>query len=232
MPSPSLHEGARHAGPIPILIVSYRTPGDVRDCLASLDALPTTPATAIYICENGGPLAWEALCDTLLAPNGGCVRTDAAAPEIGSRLNNIACLARAGNGRAVFIGQAVGNLGYAGGLNAWLAPLMNNAEWPGCWILNPDTTISPGSLAALLHCADRGKLGVTASRLADRIIDPSHSIVGLRWQSLLARTKAVVVKTGKPERVIAYGFNAAHHGTLGCLSLHHPQDVDGSGTSR
>lgn len=191
--SAALWDEAPKGGVIPILIVSYRTPGDIRDCLASLDTLQADPPAAIFICENGGPAAWESLCRTLLAPNGGCVRSRCRAPRLGTRLGKIACLELAGSGRTVFVAQATGNLGYSGGLNAWLEPLMDNADWPGCWILNPDALASADSLAALLAETGSNKLGLTGSRLTDRLAHPQRGIVGLCWQRLLARTAAVTM---------------------------------------
>ena len=55
-------------------------------------------------------------------------------------------------------------LGYAGGINAWLAPLLELGGWKGAWILNPDTTPEAHALAALVM---RAETATCAGRRAD-----------------------------------------------------------------
>jgi hypothetical protein len=48
------------ANHIPNIIVSYRNPPDVRECLQALQNSAEDPAFDIYFCENGGPTAFGA----------------------------------------------------------------------------------------------------------------------------------------------------------------------------
>ena len=42
----------------PIIIVSYRTPFDMAQCIAALDHNVAQPFE-VYVCENGGAAAWD-----------------------------------------------------------------------------------------------------------------------------------------------------------------------------
>ena len=65
----------------------------------------------------------------------------------------------------VTIGQARENLGFAGGTNAWMRPLLAQPGWTAAWILNPDTYPEPDALAELAaYASERGK-GMVGSRL-------------------------------------------------------------------
>ena len=55
------------------------------------------------------------------------------------------------------------NLGYAGGVNAWLRPLLSNPGWDGVWVLNPDTQPEPDALAELVEYAERHDKGMVGS---------------------------------------------------------------------
>ena len=59
----------------------------------------------------------------------------------------------------VHVGEACENLGYAGGVNAYLEPLLAIAEWPGVWILNPDTEPEPDALRELVQYAVKHRPG-------------------------------------------------------------------------
>jgi len=176
---------------IPVIIVSYRTPGDVAACLDSLDRLDIASVVSMHICENGGAAAWDALHCALTTADGPCEAGEEIPAPLRQGFVRVAGLKLHRSGRSVFIGEAVENYGYAGGINAWLAPLMSASAWSGCWILNPDTLVEPGALAALEGMAhDRG-LGVVGSRLMAMGESNVVQCRGLRWRKLLASVLAV-----------------------------------------
>src|SRR5262249_51458169 len=91
----------------------------------------------------------------------------------------------------VAVGEAKENLGYAGGINAWLRILMEQPGWPGIWILNPDTEPCSRSLVELVVWAGRRKAGMVGSRI---VPSARHDVVhsrGLRWRPFHASTEAV-----------------------------------------
>jgi N-acetylglucosaminyl-diphospho-decaprenol L-rhamnosyltransferase len=175
----------------PIIIVSYRTPGDVAACLSSLDALAGAAAASVHICENGGAAAWDALHAVLLNAGGPCVSGEQCPSPIPQAFVRVAGLRLRRSGRLVFIAEARENFGYSGGINAWLAPLMRLSEWTGCWILNPDTLVAPSALSALEQCARDRDLGVVGSRLMANGEERLVQCRGLRWRSILASVLAV-----------------------------------------
>ena len=115
----------------PIIIVSYRTPGDVAACLSSLDALVGALAASVHICENGGAAAWDELHATLLKSDGPCAAGEQFPSPIRHTFARVAGLTLRRSGRLVFLAEARENLGYSGGINAWLAPLMRLSNWRG-----------------------------------------------------------------------------------------------------
>jgi N-acetylglucosaminyl-diphospho-decaprenol L-rhamnosyltransferase len=95
------------------------------------------------------------------------------------------------SGRPVLVGDAQENLGYAGGINAWLLPLIGVTGWSACWILNPDAQVTPDALTALSAQALNRNLGIVGSRI---MTDPGEAFVatrGLRWRKFLASVSAV-----------------------------------------
>ena len=105
---------------VAVVIVGYRNPGDIVQCLAAL-AASTYSDFAVVICENGGPTAYDTLARAIppALPGGQTVRAFAA-PR---------------------------NLGYAGGVNAAMAAAAHADLW---WVLNPDTQAQSGAMAALV----------------------------------------------------------------------------------
>jgi N-acetylglucosaminyl-diphospho-decaprenol L-rhamnosyltransferase len=57
---------------IPVIIVSYRNPNDVAECLSALSQLTADPAFDVFLCENGGSAAFDALISSLSEPDGPC----------------------------------------------------------------------------------------------------------------------------------------------------------------
>lgn len=112
---------------VAIAIVGFRNPADIEICLGALSQSTYRDFT-VYICENGGDAAYQALL--------------AVAP------------ARLLHGQAVVAINAGENLGYAGGVNRCIEAAGDS--YAAVWVLNPDTEASPGALAALLDRLDRG----------------------------------------------------------------------------
>jgi len=83
------------------------------------------------------------------------------------------------------------NLGYAGGINAWLRPLMAVPGWKAAWILNPDTEPAPDAAAELEKYASARKKGLVGSRLV-KMSDPDVVLTrGMIWKKLRAGAVAI-----------------------------------------
>ena len=184
---------------VAVIIVSFCTPRDVVDCLASLDRSPMWPHFDVYICENGGSAAWDELADAIAGPEGVCDRAEPVLPIVTPRLARVAGFRLRGSRRSVLVGEAIGNLGYAGGINAWLVPLMDVAHWTACWILNPDTLVMPTTLAALWTEAFERQLGMVGSRIMRAGREQSIHMRGLSWRPI--RASPVSVGRGMPPDV-------------------------------
>src|ERR1051326_1551670 len=115
---------------VAILIVAYRNPQDVTGCLRSLARAQTQPSFEVYIIENGGPDAFDALTSALASPDSPCrIDTNLGSPfrvHEFKRVRSFRLLRPDGSsGEQVNIAEAAENLGYAGGVNAWLRPLLS-----------------------------------------------------------------------------------------------------------
>jgi N-acetylglucosaminyl-diphospho-decaprenol L-rhamnosyltransferase len=178
---------------IPIIIVSYCNPKDVVDCLSALTQLATAPTFDVFVCENGGCLAFEALVASLADTNGPCDE-DAAAIYLDLPMPHFARVQRLRlrhRDARVIVSEATENLGYAGAVNAWIRVLRALPAWQAIWVLNPDTHPEPRALAELVAAsASQGK-GMVGSRIV--FYDRRHIVAmrGLRWRRALATTKAV-----------------------------------------
>lgn len=172
----------------PIIIVSYRTFRDLAACLTSLDGMQAEPAFSVHICENGGATAFDDLCETLGRPDGPCT-PDHGAPASFDRTEfvRVRRLLLRNSKRPVLIGEAPENLGYAGGINAWLLPMLRVPGWNGCWILNPDTLVAPDALSELAAWAAQRKLGMVGTRLLASPTETLVTTMGLRWRRWLGR---------------------------------------------
>lgn len=112
---------------IAIAIVGFRNPSDLTRCVEALGYSTHTDFT-VYICENGGPVAYQAALE--------------ATPRF------------LPGGQAVVVLDAGENLGYAGGVNLCIEAA--GEDYRAIWVLNPDTKPSPGALAALFERLSRG----------------------------------------------------------------------------
>ena len=182
-----------------ILIVSYRTPDDVADCLCAIDRLHDENEYGVFIVENGGADAYVSLLETIGElcagvagePDAGLAETHCRSRHLRMRVFTLPL-----SGATVRIAEANDNLGYAGGVNSWLERLVGNARWDGFWILNPDTAPEPMALASLIAaCAESGR-GMAGSVILDF---RSRGIIvsrGMRW--LPWRSAAISVDHGRP----------------------------------
>jgi hypothetical protein len=181
---------------VAIIIVGFRNPHDIIGCLRSLACANTDPTFEVFISENGGPQAFDALVAALEADDTVCVPASDAVFPAGSfafeRRLQFSLIGLDGAVRQrVSVAEMPDNLGYAGGVNAWLRPLLRVAGWRGVWILNPDTEPRPDALAELVNYAARRGKGMVGSRLI-LITEPERvQTRGLAWQKLRASVVAI-----------------------------------------
>jgi N-acetylglucosaminyl-diphospho-decaprenol L-rhamnosyltransferase len=183
----SMLNGAKVA----IVIVGFRNPQDVEECLAALARAEREPTFAILICENGGRVAFDGLVSTLSANNAPCEgQTELISPTFGGFVRVCRLRLRA-DGPLVFVGEARENLGYAGAINAWLRVLQDLPGWEGVWVINPDTQPESDALAELVaysYKSGKGMLGGRIIRLDQPDVEHSR---GLHWRPWHASLKAV-----------------------------------------
>ncbi len=177
--------------PIPIVIISFLNPDDVVACLESLRKSNPDPAFDAYICENGGDEGFGELCTRLSTPGSPCVRATWSVPCRTDGFKAVQSFALRGSGARAFVGNPGDNLGYGGGVNRWLRPLMEAGDWQGALILNPDTTVEPDALGALVRYAETHRKGMITGLIV-LAGDPTRVHTrGLRWRRLLASVTAV-----------------------------------------
>jgi N-acetylglucosaminyl-diphospho-decaprenol L-rhamnosyltransferase len=185
-----------------VLIVGFRNPADLTACLAALSDAAVEPNFDVFICENGGARSYQQLLQELLAPKGPCQHTDEPTATMNSgRFIDIQRLRFRTRASNVWIGCATGNLGYAGGINAWLHQLQSLSGWKGIWVLNPDTEPEASALAALVERAETGGKGMVGSTILDvERRDEVRCRGGLHWQKLTART--IAIGLGEPLKAL------------------------------
>lgn len=179
---------------VAVLIVGFRNPSDVVACLHALSQAASEPSFDVFICENGGALWYNRLLGALVEEPGPCCEADGwVMPSIAANsLTEARRLRLRGRSSNVFVGCASRNLGYAGGINAWLRELQEVPGWKGVWILNPDTEPEPLALAALVERANKSRKGMIGSTILDvDKHDEVHCRGGLHWQRLTARTTVI-----------------------------------------
>jgi N-acetylglucosaminyl-diphospho-decaprenol L-rhamnosyltransferase len=176
---------------VPIVVVGFGNAADIVKCLTAVAEQRGSPRIGVFICENGGPAAFDALIEALSSPGGPC------AGEAGSLDVDAPIFVKARRLRLkaadvpVFVGLARDNLGFPGGVNSWLRLLLLEPGWSGVWILNPDTWPAPDALAELVRYADKRGKGMVQSRImfADRTDITSSR--GLKWHKLRAKQTGV-----------------------------------------
>jgi N-acetylglucosaminyl-diphospho-decaprenol L-rhamnosyltransferase len=186
---------------VAILIVSFRNPQDVRACLTALSRATAEPSFDIFICENGGSGSFYELCVSLVDPQGPCTTVSDNLPNLliapSQRLVDVKRLALKGRPSGVWIGCAVQNLGYAGGINVWINRLHHVPGWEAIWILNPDTEPKPGALDALVKHAVTGKKSMVGSTILPfKDQDHIHCRGGQHWRKFM--TKFAAIGFGEP----------------------------------
>jgi len=176
-----------------VLIVGYDNPDDVFRCLTALSRAAASPSFHIFICENGGRDAYQRLIRRLVDDSACCIESaDAGCEPAPSPFLAVSRLSLAGGRAKVTIGCANDNLGYAGGVNAWLRKLLDREGWNGVWILNPDAEPAPDALRQLVARADVGGKAMVGSTILE---SGSTTFVrfrgGIHWQKLFARGVAI-----------------------------------------
>src|SRR5277367_1474867 len=104
------------ASHIPIVIVSYRNPDDVLECLCALQGMAAEPAFDVYICENGGSAAFDALVSAITKVDGPCLDAPSMETVCGPmpRFARVQCLKLLNSEAGVVVAEAKENFGYAG----------------------------------------------------------------------------------------------------------------------
>jgi N-acetylglucosaminyl-diphospho-decaprenol L-rhamnosyltransferase len=137
---------------VAVVIVNFRTPGQVLDCLRSLESelvAEPAPARALVVDNASGDGSLEALRAGVAAAGWPWVRLLA----------------------------THANRGFAAGNNVALRQLLASPDPPEfLWLLNPDTLVRPGALAALRRCLERRpRVGIVGSQLEHPDGTPQHS---------------------------------------------------------
>ena len=92
---------------------------------------------------------------------------------------------------SVHVAEMAENLGYAGGINAWLRPLLAAPEWEAVWVLNPDTLPEPDALAELAAYARLHGKGMVGSCIIKTDRPDRVFTRGLTWNGFICRTEAI-----------------------------------------
>jgi GT2 family glycosyltransferase len=174
-----------------ILIVSYGNPGDVVRCLESL-ASSGWREFEVFICENAGRKGYDDLLSEVTAEGGPLLRLDCVEDidRPGERLVRVANCRFVERPNVVRLGEAVENLGYGGGVNAWLERIVAHSGWEAALILNPDTQVSASCLTELMTKMNEGFGMVGGTLVFD---NAPHTVInyGLAWSTLTGRITAV-----------------------------------------
>jgi len=175
-----------------VLIVSYGNPLDVRCCLESL-ARSTWRDFEVFVCENAGQEAFRRLDAVLTEQTRVLERADNRSDEIdqpGGRLAAVATYQLCGSAILVRIAAATENLGYAGGVNAWVERFLLHSGWEAILVLNPDTLVGDTCLSELMGKAVEGFGMVGGTHVFDAAPDKIVNY-GLRWSRMTGRVIAV-----------------------------------------
>jgi GT2 family glycosyltransferase len=175
-----------------VIIVSYCNADDVDRCLRAL-ARSDLDQFEVFICENGGDAAYTALLARLVGSDRILKRVSDGAGTLDlpqKRLASVASCRFQDRANAVRIGLAIDNLGYGGGVNAWLEPLLGVSGWDAVLVLNPDTEVEARALSELI-AKSAGGYGMVGGNLVfdaspDRIIS-----YGLHWSRMTGRVIAI-----------------------------------------
>jgi len=175
-----------------VIVVSYGNADDVDNCLKSL-AGSDWDNFEVFICENGGEAAYERLLAALVGPNRTLQRIPDGSDTLDQRQKRLTSVAKCrfqNRASIVRIGLATENLGYGGGVNAWLGPLMEVPGWHSVLVLNPDTEVERNSLSELIAKSAEGFGMVGGSLVFDDAPDKVINY-GLHWSRMTGRVVAV-----------------------------------------
>jgi N-acetylglucosaminyl-diphospho-decaprenol L-rhamnosyltransferase len=179
-----------------VILVGFRNAADIADCLRALSSAKHEPTFEVFIAENGGHAAMDALLSTLTADGGPC--RSLSEPEL--PIDSPAMLrcrlfqlvgADETDVRRVHVAEMAENLGYAGAINVWLRLLLHIPGWQGAWILNPDTEPTPSALAELVDYSLHRRKGMVGSCTPAAAHPGRVHSRGLAWRKLAAKTRAV-----------------------------------------
>jgi GT2 family glycosyltransferase len=176
----------------PVVIVTFGNPAEVIACVSAVSKQRGVAKVGVFLCENGGPRAFDALLAALTKANGpatGMVETPASAEH--DIFERVIRLRLTDSQAPLYVAQAPENLGFAGGVNAWMRPLMKDPGTKGVWVLNPDTLPEPDALAALIAYAEARRKGMVQSRVMFPGRTDVNASRGLRYRKLLARGEGV-----------------------------------------
>ena len=176
---------------VPIVIVGFGHSEDIAECLTAVGAQRRCPKFEVFICENGGAAAFDVLIEALSGEGGPCEGGVEPVEPASNEFVRARRLRLAGERIPVTIGQASDNLGFAGGTNAWIRPLLAEPGWTAVWILNPDTSPEPDALAELVDYARKRGKGMVGSRLISPGRSEFVSSRGLKWNKLSTRLTGV-----------------------------------------
>jgi N-acetylglucosaminyl-diphospho-decaprenol L-rhamnosyltransferase len=178
-----------------VIIVAYRNEMDISECLEAISDQAEGGELGVFVVENGGPAAFDALPKALAAVGGPCI--EAASSKLanlarpgGRHLRCVELVTRRGYW-PVAAAEAPENLGYGGGVNSWLERLMPYPEWDGFWILNPDTIPEPMALSALKAACVIPSCGMAGSTIVDFNCRDRVHLRGLVWRRWRGGTVAV-----------------------------------------
>ncbi|MDE5452807.1 glycosyltransferase family 2 protein [Bradyrhizobium sp. CSA112] len=175
-----------------VIIVAFRNPEDVDRCLKSL-ARSDWQEFEVFVCENGGPRAFERLGATLVGRDRTLQRIEDEVDTLdkpGGRLAAVTKCRFQHRANVVRLGLAVDNLGYGGGVNTWLEQLLGRSGWEAVLVLNPDTEVDHSCLTEFMMKAGLG-FGMIGGTL---VFDSAPNKIincGLRWSPQTGRVLAV-----------------------------------------
>jgi GT2 family glycosyltransferase len=175
-----------------VLIVTYRNSDDVDRCLKSL-ACSDCDDFEVFICENGGEVAYERLLTELAGPDGILQRIPGGSDPLdrpGARMTAVAKCRFQNRPIIVRLGLANENLGYGGGVNAWLERLLVVLGWDAVLVLNPDTEVDRSCLSELIAKSVEGFGMVGGSLVFDNAPDRVVNY-GLHWSRMTGRVVAI-----------------------------------------
>jgi GT2 family glycosyltransferase len=182
-------------GKVAVIVVSFRNPADVVTCLRALEKCDNSVPFEVFISENGGSEAYSALINRL-SQNGHTLIVSGEHDNLqDTAFNQVDVFLAIDGNFHVILGESKENLGYAGGINAWLRRLRDQGDWLGFWILNPDTFPDANALVEMVRYAEIRGRGMVGSRLLSHDHPEINLTRGLIWSFWGGRTVGVDNRT-------------------------------------